>query len=91
MHLYSISMPYLPVKLLQVAELCKVPNKNNVATEKKLRLFRYQDGENITHQLEAILNDLIKAEEVFNGDCLVLEFVADGDTSSIDTTVYAKM
>ena len=70
-----------------VATVCKVENKNNVAGEKRLQLFRHQDGQSICCDPSQPLSQLAGAEEVFNGDTVILEYVEDG-VGSVDASKY---
>ena len=58
-----------------LASSCGVQNRNNVAGTKKLRLFRFQDGHNLSLELERPLVQLVEGEQVFNGDSVVLEYM----------------
>ena len=74
----------------EVATSGGVQNKNNVAGAPKLRLFRFQDGKNLSDAMDKSIGDFIAADEVFNGDCLVLEYVNDGQViEAIDPKSYS--
>ena len=72
-----------------VAQFAKVENKNNVAGAKKLKLFRYQDGSDLCVEMQKELRELAKGEEIFNGDCVILEYV-DPDQNSVIPSEYAQ-
>ena len=57
-----------------LASSCGVENRNNVAGSKKLRLFRFQDGQNLCLELEKAIERFVEGEQVFNGDSVVLEY-----------------
>merc|ERR1712088_1239873 len=61
-------------------------NKNNVADAPKLKLFKHLDGLLVTNQLDKPLNEMIKNEEVFNGDILIMEYVESNDIMQIKVT-----
>lgn len=68
---------------------CGAKNTNNVAGAPKLRLFRFQDGKNLCRAMEKPLETLVATEEVFNGDCLILEyFDEDIEMDVIDSREY---
>ena len=58
-----------------LASSCGVQNRNNVAGTKKLRVFRFQDGHNLSLELEKPMEQLVEGEQVFNGDSVVLEYM----------------
>ena len=67
-----------------------VQNRNNVAGTKKLRLFRLQDGHNLSLELEKQLSQLVEGEQLFNGDSVVLEYVdEDLVARDLDPKEYA--
>jgi len=57
-----------------IAELGKVPNRNNEGNAPVLRLFRSSDGKRI-HPLDVTLKEFVDKEEIFNGQSLILESV----------------
>ena len=67
-----------------------MPNKNNLGTDKLLRLFRFQDGAILPPmgKLDTKLNELIVAEEIFNGDTVILEYVPD-NAIVVEPKLYA--
>ena len=71
-----------------VAELSKVPNKNNVSGAAKLRLFRFQDGLHLTEDFEKTVAAFVEAEELFNGDSVILEYVKDGEECQVEPKLY---
>ena len=55
-----------------------VENKNNVAGADKLLIFRTGDGASLCGDMSESLESLLQREELFNGDSVVLEYVAEG-------------
>lgn len=72
-----------------VATVAKVENKNNVQGAQKLKLFRFQDGLDLCRDTQKALKEFVESEDVFNGDCLVLEYVEDGSTEGINVKDYS--
>lgn len=67
-----------------ISDLCSVQNKNNTSQgeNQKLKLFKHSSGELLANEsYNVLLDQLIKDEEVFNGDTLVLEYVNVSDMS----------
>ena len=78
-----------------ISDLCGVENKNNVGGEnmKKLRLFKHSNGELLTiENFNIVLEDLLKSEEVLNGDTFVLEYIEtdklENNHAFLDTSKY---
>jgi hypothetical protein len=71
-----------------VADLCKVENKNNIANQPKLKLFRHQDGAGLSCDMQTTLKELSIKEEIYNGDCLILEYVSDITEGCVDPKDY---
>ena len=69
-----------------IADQVGLENKNNVADAPKLKLFKNLDGLLVTDQLDKSLHELIKNEEVFNGDILIMEYVESNDIMQIKVT-----
>ena len=55
-----------------------VENRNNVAGADKLLIFRVGDGMSLCGDMSEPVESLLQREEMFNGDSVVLEYVADG-------------
>ena len=83
------------------ASVCGAENRNNEQGEERLRLFRLADGRNLCccpekseEGMSLPLSRLVEAEEVFNGDALVLEYVPPSEEAEeceqIDTSSYPK-
>lgn len=53
----------------------KIENNNNVQTAPKLRLFVKDSGCLITHNMDTVMETLIKDQVLLDGDSLVLEYV----------------
>ena len=57
-----------------------VDNRNNVAGADKLLLFRIGDGVSLCGDMSESVECLLQREELFNGDSVVLDYVAEGDS-----------
>ena len=55
-----------------------VDNRNNVAGADKLLIFRAGDGVSLCGDMSEPVESLLQREEIFNGDSVVLEYVAEG-------------
>jgi len=71
-----------------IADLVGLENKNNMSNVPKLKLFKKLDGLLITDQFDQTLCDLLKTEEIFNGDTLIMEYVESNDVLQIDSSKY---
>lgn len=78
-----------------ISDLCGVENKNNSGGDntKKLRLFKHSNGELLTiDNFNIVLEDLLKSEEVLNGDTLILEYCEtdemENNQTNLDTSKY---
>ena len=71
-----------------VASLIGLENKNNVSGAAKLKLFKNIDGQVPANELDIGLEDLLKSEELFNGDTLIIDYVQDPLITQIDPTIY---
>ena len=71
-----------------VASLIGLENKNNVSGASKLKLFKNIDGQVPANELDIGLEDLLKSEELFNGDTLIIDYVQDPLITQIDPTIY---
>ena len=73
-----------------ISDLCGVENKNNVGGENKikLRLFKHANGELLaTENFNILLGDMLKSEEVLNGDTLILEYLETDDINNSSTSL----
>ena len=71
-----------------VASLIGLENKNNVSGASKLKLFKNIDGQVPANELDIGLEDLLKSEELFNGDTLIIDYVQDPLITQIDPAIY---
>lgn len=71
-----------------ISDRAKVVNNNHKSDMEVLRLFRFQDGQSVSSKLDEQLKHYMENEDLFNGDSLVLEYVADKEVSSIDPKLY---
>ena len=71
-----------------IADLVGLENKNNVAGAAKLKLFKNIDGQLAAQELDKSLEDMLKDEEIFNGDTLILDYVDTHDITEIDPKKY---
>lgn len=68
-----------------IADLLKIPNNNNVANAKKLRLFDYSTGSIIESQMDTNLGKVLEAKTLFNGQDVILEYSND---DKVDCDLY---
>jgi len=61
-----------------VADSTGTENRNNMAGEKRLKIFRTSDGKGLCGKMEKRLEELVTHEEVFDGDSLLLQYVEEG-------------
>ena len=71
-----------------IADLVGLENKNNVAGAPKLKLFKNVDGQLAAQELDKSLEEMLKEEEIFNGDTLILDYVENHDVTEIDPKKY---
>ena len=71
-----------------VASLIGLENKNNVSGAAKLKLFKSIDGQVPANELDVGLESLLKSEELFNGDTLIIDYVQDPSIKQIDPKNY---
>ena len=67
-----------------IAATLSVQNNNNSSNCDKLKLFRNADGTSVCGDMSVPLKTLLDSEELFNGDNIILEYVAN-DVESIET------
>ncbi|CAL4162091.1 unnamed protein product, partial [Meganyctiphanes norvegica] len=60
-----------------IADLAKVPNRNNVVDADKLTLFRVSDGSSLG-AMDVQLKTLVDDQQLYNGQSLILEYVPKG-------------
>lgn len=60
-----------------IAEEHKLQNNNNKSAEKKLRLFKKDDGNIISKNVSDNINSLLKENCLINGENLVIAYVMD--------------
>lgn len=60
-----------------IAQEMKLKNNNNKINEKKLRLFKMEDGEIIATNVSTILNSLLDGKIILNGEHLIIQYVDD--------------
>ena len=73
-----------------ISDLCGVVNQNNVGGEnaKKLRLFKHSTGELVMPEnFNIIIDNLLKSEQVLNGETLILEYLETNKLESGDTNL----
>ena len=66
-----------------IADTLAVQNFNNVGNKEKLKLFRGVDGVSVCEDMSVGLKTVLEAEELFNGDKVILEYVSN-DESNIE-------
>nr|XP_022902171.1 AN1-type zinc finger protein 1-like [Onthophagus taurus] len=60
-----------------IADEIKITNKNNQANVLKLRLFKKETGETVSSIMSKKLEDLLKADEIVDGEELLIEYVSE--------------
>lgn len=73
-----------------ISDLCGVVNQNNVGAEnaKKLRLFKHSTGELVMQDdFNIVIEDLLKSEQVLNGETLILEYLETDKLENGDTNL----
>lgn len=61
----------------------KIRNANNVASARKLRFFRHEDGKQL-EDLSKTWKDIVEEKTVFSGSPLVFEYVRPDDNGGTD-------
>jgi hypothetical protein len=56
----------------------KIENRNDKSNTPKLRLFKLEDGEHLSNQMDRVIGRMVTDGLLFNGDSLILHYV---DTS----------
>lgn len=75
-----------------VADLCKIPNKNNEAIAPKIRIFKHSNG-GMLSPLSKTFQSLVEEGLVFDGDKLILEYVPESDLKNdylINVSLYKE-
>jgi len=52
-----------------------VKNENNVVGKDKVKMFRAADGKSVCEDMSEPLKEVLKKEELFNGDSVIIEYV----------------
>ena len=60
-----------------------VQNNNNLQQADKLKLFRSLDGASVSEDPSQLLEHVLSSQELFNGDCLHLQYVSEADCKTI--------
>ena len=63
-----------------------VQNNNNLQHEDKLKLFRSLDGASVSEDTSQQLENVLSSQELFNGDSVHLQYVAEADCKTISIT-----
>ena len=71
-----------------VADLMGLENKNNIGGAAKLKLFKNIDGQVPAIELDKRIEELIKNEDIFNGDTLIIDYVQDLSVNQINPKDY---
>lgn len=53
----------------------KIENRNDKSNSPKLRLFKLDDGEHLSNQMDRVVGPMVSDGLVFNGDSLILHYV----------------
>lgn len=53
----------------------KIENRNDKSSSPKLRLFKLEDGEHLSNQMDCVIGRMVNDGLLFNGDSLILHYV----------------
>lgn len=53
----------------------KIENRNDKSNTPKLRLFKLEDGNHLSNQMDCVIGCMVNDGLVFNGDSLILHYV----------------
>ncbi|XP_022160548.1 AN1-type zinc finger protein 1-like [Myzus persicae] len=53
----------------------KIENRNDKSNAPKLRLFKLEDGEHLSNQMDSVIGRMVTDGLIFNGDSLILHYV----------------
>ncbi|XP_015585546.1 AN1-type zinc finger protein 1 [Cephus cinctus] len=68
-----------------LASILGIPNTNNVASAKKLKLFHHISGSCVSEKMDVLLSELLDSSSLTDGQSLILEY---SDTAEIDSSLY---
>ena len=70
-----------------IADLLGIPNSNNVSTSKKLRVFHHDTGFIVADQMDTLLAELFKNNNLIDGQSIILEYCND---EKVDSSLYTS-
>lgn len=53
----------------------KIENRNDKSNTPKIRLFKLEDGNHLSNQMDSVIGRMVNDGLVFNGDSLILHYV----------------
>jgi len=53
----------------------KIENRNDKSNTPKLRLFKLEDGEHLSNQMDSVIGRMVSDGIVLNGDSLILHYI----------------
>lgn len=53
----------------------KIENRNDKSNTPKIRLFKLEDGNHLSNQMDSVIGRMVNGGLVFNGDSLILHYV----------------
>jgi len=53
----------------------KIENRNDKSNSPKLRLFKLEDGEHLSTQMDRVIGRMVADGLIFNGDSLILHYI----------------
>lgn len=69
----------------------KIENRNDKSNTPKLRLFKLEDGEHLSNQMDLVIGRMVTDGLVFNGDSLILHYVdATKNPVEIEPNILAE-
>jgi len=61
----------------------KIENRNDKSNTPKLRLFKLEDGNHLSNQMDSVIGRMVSDGLVFNGDSLILHY-ADATKNPVE-------
>lgn len=66
----------------------KIENRNDKSNTPKIRLFKFEDGNHLSNQMDSVIGRMVNDGLVFNGDSLILHYV---DTTKIPVEIDSNI
>lgn len=68
-----------------ISDSINIPNSNNLANVRQLRMFHYQNGNIVTSQMDMILSELFESGSLVDGQDIILEYSTN---DRVDFSLY---